>query len=46
MPMEIETVLGFRGEGAPPLLPDLEELVVVDTPLGARPHGGLAPRYG
>ena len=46
MLVERETVLGFRGEGAPPLLPDLEVLVVVDMPLGARPRGGLAPRHG
>lgn len=46
MSVERETVLWFRGERMPPLLPDLEELLVVDTPSGARPHGGLAPHHG
>jgi hypothetical protein len=49
MPVERETLaplLGFRGEGAPLLLLNLEELLVVDVPPGAHRRGGPAPCRG
>lgn len=45
MPLKRETMLGFRVEGAPPLLPNLE-LGVVDAPLGPQRHGGTAHCHG